>query len=679
MGFDRRLRPTLRDAADAGASLLATALGLGVAVWWVDGVTASLPALLLCAGLVGVLDLLARPVLRLVALFAGAVGALAGGLGVQVLVVWGAVSLVPGVEVASWSEALLLVLVTSVVMAVGRWAIGANDSAYVLGDVLRRARSTARRTTPNDPGMPGMLVVQLDGVSRDVLLDAIDAGLAPTMARWIDEGTHLLAPWWARVPSTTPASQAGLLHGDSSQIPAFRWWDKSLGRLVVTNHPADAHLVERRISDGNGLLAHDGVAISTMFTGDAPTSLLVMSRTRGHGGLGPGQPYLRFFARPFVLVRAVVMTVAEMGKELYQGRRQRIRGVKPRVERHGAYVLLRGVTNVLLRDLNTALIAEHMMKGARVVFVDLVDYDEIAHHAGPSRPESLRALEGLDRVLWILQQVVAAAPRDYRLVVLSDHGQSLGTTFEQVERRSLLEAVTALMSAAPVTAVQARAGEEWGPLNALLASTFGGLETRPAPVLGPDGERAGEDDHEPVTVPEVAVIASGNLGMVWFPRVPGRLSLEDIQDAWPDLVPGLAQLPAIGLVVATTAARGVVAVGPKGLHLLTEGTVEGEDPLAGYPSRAAADLVRVATLAPAGDLVLVSSVDQRGRVHAFEGLVGSHGGLGGSQNDALLLHPAEWAIDADLLEEVDGRAQLVGAEAVHTQLVRWLQHLGLRP
>ena len=85
-------------------------------------------------------------------------------------------------------------------------------------------------------------------------------------------GTHTLEDWWARIPSTTPASQAGLLHGDSSQIPAFRWWDRDLGRLVVTNHPEDAALVEQRLTTGKGLLAGGGTAVSTMFSGDAATA-----------------------------------------------------------------------------------------------------------------------------------------------------------------------------------------------------------------------------------------------------------------------------------------------------------------------------------------------------------------------------------------------------------------------
>jgi hypothetical protein len=87
------------------------------------------------------------------------------------------------------------------------------------------------------------------------------------------------------------------------------------------------------------------------------------------------------------------------------------------------------VTNGLLRDLNTALVAEELRRGTKSIYVDYVDYDEIAHHAGVFRPESLAALDGLDRTLGSLAQLAGDAPRRYRLVVLSDHGQSQGTPF----------------------------------------------------------------------------------------------------------------------------------------------------------------------------------------------------------------------------------------------------------
>ncbi|WP_448629672.1 alkaline phosphatase family protein [Cellulomonas soli] len=315
------------------------------------------------------------------------------------------------------------------------------------------------------------------------------------------------------------------------------------------------------------------------------------------------------------------------------------------------------MTNVLLRDLNTALVAEALVRGDPTVFVDLVDYDEIAHHAGPTRPESLRALEGVDRVLGILEKVVEVAPRAYRVVVLSDHGQALGATFEQVEGRSLLDTVRALMSEPHAAGLQASDGEQWGPITAFLTS----LTSHPVVGRTRDerGRRGLADEPVEESTPEVVVAASGNLGLVWFPRSPHRLALEDLHERWPGLVGGLVALEAVGFVVADTRARGLVAVGARGVVALErEGEpVDGEDPLAPYGPRARADLTRAARLANTGDLMVVSAVCGpvgARHVHAFEGQIGSHGGIGGDQNEAFLLHPAVWEVDADLLERVGG-------------------------
>ncbi|MGV8965403.1 MAG: alkaline phosphatase family protein [Cellulomonas sp.] len=674
--------PTLRDLGEGLLAVVTSALGLGVALFVLDGAgAASWLDILAAAVLIAVGDRLVRPLLRLLAVATGIVGALLAGLVAQVLIAWAALSLVPGIVVRSWVQVLLLLVLASGVMAGARWLLGGNDSGYVLGDVLRRARSRARHGQVPGRGEPGLLVVQLDGVSRAVLEHAIDAGLVPTMTHWLRSGTHRVDGWWAQVPATTPASQAGLLHGSSHQVPAFRWWDKDLGRMVVTNRPGDAALVESRLTDGDGLLAHGGVAISTMFTGDAPTALVVISRARGRRGFGPGSAFVRFFSSPYVLTRTLGLTLGEMVKEVYQGRQQRARGVQPRVSRRGVYVVLRAMSNVLMRDLNTALVAEHLLGGSPTVFVDLVDYDEIAHHAGPVRPESLRALEGLDRVLAILAQVADHAPRDYGIVVLSDHGQSLGATFEQVEGASLVDVVQRLMDddAGPVVGVSPApgAGEEWSPLNSLLSGSGG---ARLADKTGRTGPARVDAD----ALPEVAVSASGNLGMIWFPRLAGRVSLDEIRERWPLLVPGLLARSAVGVVVVQTADRGPIALGARGSRLLADDVpadraVRGVDPLAAYGPQARPDLLRVAGLAHAGDVILNSAVDERGSVHAFEGLVGSHGGLGGAQNDALILYPKGWVVDGDLQGDVGGESMLIGSEAVHAQLVRWQRASGLRP
>ncbi len=669
----------LRDLAALSWSLLTTTAAVGLGVAAIDGVEAGhLGPLAGALAAVTVLDALAQPVLRRLAAFGSVMLALLLGFGFQVLLVVAALRLTPGLSSAGWRDSVAVLLIAAGVLAATRWVLGSSDTSYVVGHALRRGGARGVRRRPPDPSgdrgqssRRGLLVVQLDGVSPGVLRTCLAAGLAPNLARWLDEGSHRMATWWVPAPCTTPAAMAGIMHGDRDQIPAFRWWDRELGRLLVTNRPADAAVVEQRLPHGRGLLRNGGVAVSTMFSGEADDALLVMSKAAQARGLGSGSAFVPFFASLSLVPASVLLSLGEVVKELHQARRQRVRGVAPRVRRRAAFVLARGISNVLLRRMNLTLVVEQMTRGAPVIYVDMVDYDEIAHHAGPLRPESLRALEGLDAVLGRLQQVARMVDTAYELVVVSDHGQSLGPTFEQVSGRTLPDAVRRLMREDALAVVQAEAGEEWGPLNTLIASVVAGRARQDRLLIGPDRPPRPPRHAASVALPDLAVIGSGNLGMVWFPQARERLHLEEIEARWPGLVAGLLLTPGIGLVAARTASGGGFVLGPAGAHHLETGAVEGTDPLAHYPARAAADLRRLTSLETCGDLVLISSVQPDGQVHAFESLVGSHGGLGGEQNEALLVHPAAWPIGEDLLEPVGGDRLMVGGWTVHEQLLRW--------
>jgi hypothetical protein len=290
---------------------------------------------------------------------------------------------------------------------------------------------------------------------------------------------------------------------------------------------------------------------------------------------------------------------------------------------------------MLLRDVNVSLVAEQMARGAPAIYCDLVDYDEVAHHAGPARPESMRQLESLDRMLGVLQRLAPEAARRYHLVVLSDHGQSQGPTFRQ----------------------------RWGETLNEVVDRYAAPDVADGPET--PAEATGETD---VAAP-LLVMSSGNLALLYLTRIPGQLDRARIDLEYPRLIPGLAAHPGIGLVVVQDV-HGPVAIGTAGTHRLADGVVEGVDPLLPYGRHARADLLRHQQTAHVGDLVVISAVDPNTReVAAFEELVGSHGGLGGWQTEAVLVHPADWPVTED---------ELLGPDVVHRQLVDWLSALGLR-
>ncbi|HEX6249388.1 MAG TPA: phage holin family protein [Nocardioidaceae bacterium] len=647
-------------ASSTAALIITGALlsGLSASSWW------SYAAVAAVAGAVG---LVLRPVLVEVSARVGWLAVLLVALGGQALVMYVAILYVPGIEATPWT-AFSATWVSAIVGTLISWATTAGTDDGLVTSLARRAR---RPKTIPDPDVEGVVFVQMDGVPFPVLQWAVQSGAVPNIRRWLATGEYVLRPWTPQLPCTTPASQLGILHGTVEGIPAFRWYDRELGRVLVANRPADARVIEARASTGTGLLHDDGVSISNLFTGDAPRSLMTMSKVEAQrGSTQTRRAFAWFLASPSGFMRSISRTIAEILKERWQAWRQVKRQLDPRVHRGWTFAFLRAVTNALLRDLNTALVAEEMRRGTRCVYVDYVDYDEIAHHAGMFRPESLAALDGLDRTVAAISRLAETAPRRYRLVLLSDHGQSQGTTFADRYGQTLGDLGAALMQE-QVQNVDASV-EGLGRADSIAGDLgrdglTGKLATRADAGLARAQQTAApaDPDEEPVVV-----LGSGNLGLLYL-RGERRRTLEELDREWPALVPGLAAHPGVGFVAGIDDGGVPWAVGADGRHNLATGAVHGSDPLAPFGSHAARVLHRAVMMSQAPDLYVNSTVDPvTNDVNAFEGLVGSHGGLGGWQDQAMLLGPT------DLMAGLPDRIE--GADELHRILVGMLERCGQR-
>jgi hypothetical protein len=169
-------------------------------------------------------------------------------------------------------------------------------------------------------------------------------------------------------------------------------------------------------------------------------------------------------------------------------------------------------------------------------------------------------------------------------------------------------------------------------------------------------------------LPEVSVMASGNLGLISFPREPGRVTRERLDALYPRLLPALRDHPGIAFAMVRSQKDGPLAIGANGTHFLADGRVEGADPLAPFGPNAARHLLRTDSFPHCPDVMVNSNYwDEVGEVAAFEELVGSHGGMGGTQSHPFVLHPADlpWPDEP-----------VVGAEQVHRILRGWLAALG---
>jgi uncharacterized membrane protein YvlD (DUF360 family) len=663
----------------AAVVLLADALALLLLSAALPGFELDRPgAGLVAAAAVGVLNavvwpLLARLALPLSVMTLGLATLVLNG----VLVVF-AIDLVPGAEIKDvWTGvavALGMALLTTLLASL--LAIDEDESWYrnVVG---RQARRRGDRT---ETDVPGVIFLEIDGLAHDVLRRAMRDGNAPTLARWLREGSYRFVRWETDWSSQTGACQAGLLHGNNDDMPAFRWWEKDRGTAIVTSHPRDAEELERRHSDGRGLLHAGGASRANIMSGDATHSMLTMS-TVLHRRRPIGRDYSAYFAHPYAVARTFVLTLGEIASERRAQAQQRRRDVQPRIHRGRVYALVRAWATVIQRDLQIAAVVGDMMAGRPVVYTTFLAYDEVAHHSGVERADTLSVLRHVDRQLARVQAAVADAPRPYRLVVLADHGQSQGATFLQRYGMTLEQLVRSTCDVEDVVEASGGEDEAIAYLSAGLTevarddTATGRTVERVTRKRRADGvvtlddrardeltEQAGEE------LPDLSVMASGCLGLISFPREPGRVTLERLEQLHPGLVPALRDHPGIGFVFVRSERHGAVALGASGTHFLDDGRVEGDDPLAPYGERAADHVRRTDAFAHCPDLLVNSTYwAEADEVAAFEELVGSHGGLGGTQSYPFVLFPAE-------LDWPD--QPVVGAERVHRIFRGWLTGLG---
>jgi uncharacterized membrane protein YvlD (DUF360 family) len=569
-------------------------------------------------------------------------------LAVDALALLAAAELLPEfITVDGPVDAVLTSLVVTAVTIVLQVILGTNDHDDYAFRVVRRV--ARRQGKLEHTSAPGIVYLEIDGLALPVLQRAIRAGSAPIMGRWMEEEGYRLVEWEPDLSSQTGASQAGILLGSNEGIPAFRWVEKETGRVLACSSPQDCAEIERRCSSGEGLLAGGGTSRGNLLSGDADETILTVSRMDAEKKANPG--YRAFFADGVNVTRALVLFFWEVLLEWIAARQAARRDVRPRGHRGGSYPFLRGVMCVIVRNVVVYGVLSDMMRGKPAVYATFASYDEVAHHSGLERADTLEALRKLDQQFGFIERARRYAARPYEIVVLSDHGQTQGATFKQRNGYGLDDLVERSLSRGEVTEF-AEGDEQHAMARHAVEDATG---------------RRAEESKDDVSGRDTVVLGSGNLGLVYLMEEKRRLTLEEIGERHPDLLPALRAHPHVGWLLVRSAEHGPVVLGDGGMRRLHDDEVEGEDPLAGFGPNAARHLLRTDSFPNAPDILVGSFYDDTLEEGcAFEELISFHGGIGGPQTRPFVLHPPSLP---------EAREPLVGAAAVHELLLGWRRGL----
>lgn len=535
------------------------------------------------------------------------------------------------------------------------------DDDIIYYSIIGQRRAADNKKTSHSKGI---VMLEIDGLSYPRLMAAVESGRMPFLKDLLLSGSFRIQPYDCGIPSQTSSCQAGIMFGRNENICAFRWYDKENRRVYSSSNSQDAADMEAMLFKGekpSGIL-NNGMSVNNIISGNASENIFTISR------LFPGsreemnkfnRDMFYFSLRPYLLTKSLLLTFLDAGREVLSYCWDYIRNKKPRLNRlKGFYPIVRGATNILLRDLSTAMIADAVANGKEAVYTTFIGYDEIAHHSGPDSHEAINALGGIDRsIRKIYEAIQITNARHYEMVVLSDHGQSYGATFTQRYGVSLGDyiRILAIQSSLSGDALQVVSVEDdddnsanvVAVLNALSRKNDNSLIQQTADNIENainESEKSAIEKAES-DANDIIVLASGNLVNAYFKNKESRLTYDEIEENYPGLVTQLTRHPGVGTVSVLTA-EGPVVFSENGQRNLKTGEVTGTDPLIiyGTPELRAEQLACLMGYPNVGDLVIISPVYEDGTVAAYEELIGSHGGFGGQQTEPFLMYSSDMKI-----------------------------------
>jgi hypothetical protein len=549
-----------------------------------------------------------------------------------------------------------------------RWIVdlfGALAAWYYRRKFGAAARQLGRLPHEDGDGSRGFIIIEIDGLAHAYLRQALRDGYMPYLARLLLDRKLRLARWRCGVPSTTPASQAGIMFGNNWDIPGFRWFDKATGDSIMCKSPGMVRAIQERISEGRAGLLRGGSSYTNLFDGDARLALFTVAalgrdrlfeNVRGLGFL------VLFGLSPMRVLRVIGLSLwtwlVYVAKRLSAWIRRSFTSRLPPRRPHFTFFgpLFEIFNDVIFREVTTFSVMMDVYRGMPAIYAAYTGYDEIAHHFGADSREALRSLRGVDRQIRQIDRIRQLyVQREYDLYILSDHGMTPSEPFQRAYGQTLQRFI------AEHTGEQVNTGESYGETEGLpearvhyLLDEIRGLEQRPHRPLPAQLLRATRQRLEERLLVEalaaewdlsrrgdIAVRNSGSLSHVYFNVTPRPMDLSEVALLYPSLLQTLIAHEGIWLAVGREGDEVVIAgksgslrVGPRSCRS------QGGNPLEAVsdPQWAVDQIARVARFPHAGDLMLFGAWDGE-RVITFEEQVATHGGLGGPQDWPFIAFP----------------------------------------
>jgi hypothetical protein len=466
----------------------------------------------------------------------------------------------------------------------------------------------------------GLVILHIDGLGADSLEQALSNGYMPFTQHLMDVEGYAIQRYRCGVPSTTPFAQAGIIYGDNSEIPSFRWWDRERRVLVQFGARSTFKKVADKYFQGCRPLTEDGACIAACYPGGAKDDFGIAYHERNYSkeekSRSAWSVVLSYLANPIHLGDWLWQVLATLAWTANRYTLARLHDKRPA----RAYVISDALEEIFVHHLTRYATVKAMREGFSPIYAGFYAFDETGHAFGPDDEGSLQILKHVDHSI---RKVAEARGDLFELVVLSDHGQIETIPFNAHHGPTFGEVVANLL---PGYRVQQMKGKAYGP-------------------------------KENVAKGHVNVTCSGGLAHIYFADETRRLDYSELKSRHPELALDIAKLDQVALVVARDGTRDVFMSGGSELDGGAVQTL-----LAEYddPGILHEQISRLNSFQASGDLIVFGSFVQ-GKQTNFEDQAGGHGSIGGEQLHPFVLAKREWGIDTSSVQ---------GAHELHPILCR---------
>ena len=477
----------------------------------------------------------------------------------------------------------------------------------------------------DEPHEPGLVLIQIDGLSEAELRRAVELGNMPHVRRLIDRDGYQLSSVYSGLPSTTPAAQGELFYGRRAAVPAFAFGDRRRRKIVdMLDSDLAASIEAELAAEAEGTLA-GGSSYSNIYGGGAGEphfNAATLGWNRMFRHVGPPVFLLIVLWNAVGLLRLLLKLVVEIvlacGDLLLGliGRRDLKREFEAIPSRLGV--------GIVLEELITMAAGVDVTRGLPIVQLNYLSYDERAHLRGPPSAYAHQALRRIDAAIG---RVVSAAERSearaYDVWIYSDHGQESTTPYDALAGRTFVDAV--VMAFDHSGTVVSHEGRERSMSRYRYLRRGRAVPTR---LPEDDDLNSNESDSRD----DLIVAAIGPVGHIYLPPMPE----ERIEQACRRLCDE-HQVPLVLRRLADGALHGFTAAGSGPWTELAETWIGRDHP---FLRAIVEDVPRLCEHPRAGDVVVVGW-RQGLRPISFVRELGAHAGFAPRETGAFVLTPRD--------------------------------------